>query len=211
MFNIPEPTRTNRSVLRVAATMAVAVVVFAGCTTVPVRTSGGIVVESDDEIAITARYYSAEELRDRFTQRDNPFIAPLMLFTPAEFLVFDMTIETADPRSIIDSAEIELSYDGEQYLAQTPRQLLRFWRGTAVYNDLSGLRLRRFEQLVNRELLTRPPAEKNGAAAGIVLFRTRRFPAEGRVSISVPVTSLTTGSTTRHRIAFRLAEVEQAE
>ena len=132
-----------------------------------------------------------------------------MLFTPAEFLVFEMTIETANPTAIIDSSEIELSFGGEQYIAQTPRQLLRFWQGTAVYNDLSGLRLRRFEQLINRELLTRPPAEKNGVAAGIVLFRTRRFPAEGRVSISVPVTSLATGRTTRHRIAFRLTETTE--
>lgn len=208
MFSTPESTRTNRSVLRAAA-MAVAVVMFAGCTTVPVRTSGGIVVESDDEIAITARYYSADELRDRFAQRDNPFIAPLMLFTPAEFLVFEMTIETTNPTEIIDSGEIELSFGGEQYTAQTPRQLLRFWQGTAIYNDLTGLRLRRFEQLINRELLTRPPAEKNGVAAGIVLFRTRSFPAEGRVSISVPVTSLATGRTTRHRIAFRLTETTE--
>lgn len=210
MFSTPERIQTNSTVFRAAA-LIVAFAVIAGCATVPVRTSGGIVVESDDEIAITARYYSAEELRDRFTRRDNPFVAPLMLFTPVEFLVFDMTIETADPRSIIDSGEIELSYDGEQYVAQTPRQLLRFWRGTAVYNDLSGLRLRRFEQLVNRELLTRPPAEKNGAATGLVIFRARRFPDEGRVSISVPVTSLATGRTTRHRIAFRLTEVEQTE
>ena len=207
MFSTPE-RQLRRRLPSIVPLLAI-VAVVSSCTTTPERTSGGIVVEANDDITITVRHYSATELRDRYTSRNNPFIAPLMLFTPVELLVFDMTIETTDPSAIIDTSEIELLFAGERYLNLTPRSLLRFWEGTGVYNDLEGQRRVRFERLINRELVTRPPVEKNGAAAGLAVFRARRFPEEGRLSIEVPVTSLSTGRTTRHRITLRLSTIAQ--
>ena len=206
MFNTPEhiPYRSVRS----AATLLALTVVLAGCVTTPQRSSEGIVAETNEEITIIVRYHNADELRQRYTNRNNPFIAPFMFFTPVELLVFDLQIETTDPTATIDSGEIELSFGGKRYVNLTPRAWLRFWNGTSVYAELSGTRKTRFERLIHRELIARPPSEKTGNAAGLAIFRSKRFPDQGRLSIEVPTTSLTTGRTTRHRVTLRLSLVE---
>ena len=181
---------------------------LAGCVTTPQRSSEGIVVETTDEVTITVRYSSPAELRQRYTERNNPFIAPFMLFTPVELLVFDIQVETTDPTAIIDSSKIELLFGGKRYVTLTPRALLRFWNGTSVYDELSGTRKTRFERLIHRELIARPPSEKTGNAVGLAIFRSKRFPDGGRLSITVPTTSLTTGRTTSHRVTVRLSIVE---
>ena len=189
-------------------TLLALTVVLVGCVTTPQRGSEGIVAETNDEVTITVQYSSPTELRQRYTNRNNPFIAPFMLFTPVELLVFDIRIETTDPTATIDSSEIELSFGGKRYVNLTPRALLRFWNGTSVYGELSGTRKTRFERLIHRELIARPPSEKTGNAAGLAIFRSKRFPDRGRLSIEVPTTSLTTGRTTRHRVTLRLSLVE---
>ena len=196
MFNTPEhiPYRSVRS----AATLLALTVVMAGCVTTPQRSSEGIVAETNEEITIIVRYHNADELRQRYT----------MFFTPVELLVFDLRIETTDPTATIDSGEIELSFGGKRYVNLTPRALLRFWNGTSVYAELSGTRKTRFERLIHRELIARPPSEKTGNAAGLAIFRSKRFPDQGRLSIEVPTTSLATGRTTRHRVTLRLSLVE---
>ena len=207
MFNTPEHIAYRR--LSSTTTLLALTAILAGCVTTPQRSSGGVVAEANDEITITVRYSSPTELRQRYTERNNPFIAPFMLFTPVELLVFDIQIETTDPTATIDSGEIELSFGGKRYVTLTPRALLRFWNGTSVYSELSGTRKTRFERLIHRELIARPPSEKTGNAVGLAIFRSKRFPDEGRLSITVPTTSLTTGRTTRHRVALRLSLVER--
>ena len=189
--------------------VALIILVFAlaGCVTTPKRSSGGTVVETNDDITITARYYDRAELNERYSERYVPFVAPPMLLTPTEFLVFDMRIETANAGSVIDTSEIRLDINDNTYWAMSPPSLLRFWEGTAMYEDITGFNRTRFEQRINREMITRPPSEKNGVALGLAVFRGRRFPAEGIVRISVPVTDIATGRTRERNIAFELRQV----
>ncbi len=193
---------------RCTASVAFALIMLSGCVTAPVRSSGGAVVEVNDEVTITARYLSRNEIEARYTERVIPFVAPWMLFTPAEFMVFELNVETTEPGAIIDTSEIELSFGDRSYMASTPSELRRFWQGTAIYDDITGFSRERFNRLINRELVTRSPLEKSGVAFGLAVFRGRRFPAEGRARITLPITSLSSGRVTRHRIVVPLAEID---
>lgn len=185
----------------------VTIILFSGCMTTN-RTTNGIIVESNDDITITVNYLTPKDLDDRYTERYIPFIPPPMFLTPTEFLVFDMTIETTEPGAVIDTAEIELDFDDKTRVAMTPTQLERFWTRTSSYDSITGSNRERFLRLINREMITRPPSEKNGVAGGLAVFSGREFGSEGIARIYVPVTSLATGRTTRHLVTVPFTEID---
>lgn len=192
--------------LLLAAVTLTALLLLNGCVTR--RVSDGIVVEANDEITITVEYLTPKDLDDRYIERYVPFIAPPMFLTPTEFMVFEIFIEAAEPGAIIDTAEIELDFGDKTRLALTPPQLERFWEGNHAYEDVQGANRERFLRIMNRDMINKAPTEKNGVAGGITVFSGRSFPNEGIARIYIPVTSLATGRTTRHRVLVPFQEID---
>lgn len=208
MFNTLVRRNNLKRALVITTVAVTAALLVGGCVT-PNRTTNGIIVDADDNITITVNYLSRKDLDDRYSERYLPFVAPPMLLTPTEFLVFDLMIETTEAGAIIDTSEIELDFGDKTRVAMTPVQLERFWETNHAYESITGANRVRFLRLINREMITRPPSEKNGVAGGITVFSGRSFPAEGVARIYVPVTSLATGRTTRHRVMFTFEEIER--
>lgn len=192
--------------LLLAAIALTAFLLLSGCVTR--RVSDGIIVETNDEITITVEYLTPKDLDDRYIERNVPFIAPPMFLTPTEFMVFEIFIETTEPGAIINTAEIELDFGDKTRVALTPPQLQHFWERVHAYEDITGANRERFLRILNRDMINKPPSEKNGVAGGITVFSGRSFPNEGIARIYVPVTSLATGRTTRHRVLVPFREID---
>ena len=191
---------------------AILVAVVSGCTTLgDTRQQIEPAELSNEAIVISARYLPRSERWERWGREPNPFIAPRLILTPTELVVFDVFLENLRDGYAIALDQISLEFGGESSALQYPSSLRIFWSTHEVEDQLTGYDERQFFEAIDRDMVTR--GEQNGlreSALGLMVFRGR-FPEEGIARIVVPTINLEDGSRERHslRVLFRELSTER--
>lgn len=192
-----------RKIVILAVLVAVATV---SCVTTPQRTLVDPLVLDGELLVARADYLPPELLRIRYG-RTNPFIALPMLLTPVEFLVLNTEIRNMSASGVIELNRVELHVGGQTYSPTTPARMRAYWESTDSLDDMNAVDRRRFFSLIDTEMINRSTRPVEGVAAGLLIFRGRRFPVDGPGRIIIPITDTATGRIHRETIEFEFAEI----
>jgi hypothetical protein len=161
-----------------------------------VITSRNLAPDRDEyTIDLTATYLTKEDIIEKFTKRDNPYLPPETLVSGTDMIVFEVTVHNRTPgnRSIVVPYEsMRMIAANKAFVPISQFRLSEFWRN---FLDKSGTRDTRdykstggkMSYVIGETMFANPAEIKSGENySGIVAFMGR-FTKYGVAEINIPV------------------------
>ena len=161
-----------------------------------VITSKNLAPDRDEyAIDLTATYLTEEDIIEKFTKRDNPYLPPETLVSGTDMIVFEVTVHNRTPgnRSIVVPYEsMRMIAANKAFVPMSQFRLSEFWknfldkastRDTRDYKSTGG----KMSYVIGETMFANPAEIKSGENySGIVAFMGR-FTKYGVAEINIPV------------------------
>ncbi len=117
---------------------------------------------------------------------ENPFVAPMAIVSPLEFMVFRITITDMEPDIVLNPHNTELRFGGRTEKASPPSTLERFWEVHDSNAELRASERTRRKNLIISEMHGFDIHSGDEPVSGLVIFMGR-FVDYGPVEVRVPI------------------------
>jgi hypothetical protein len=117
---------------------------------------------------------------------ENPFVAPIAILSPLEFMVFRVTITDMEPDLVLSPHDTELRFGGRTEKASPPSTLERFWEVHDSNAELRASERTRRRNLIYNETHGFDIHSGDEPVSGLVVFMGR-FVDYGPVEVRVPI------------------------
>ncbi len=132
-------------------------------------------------------YMPPSILNEEFgTGATNPFVAPMALISPLEFVVLRVTITDMEGGIVISSQDAELRFGGSAEKASPPDTVRRFWQTQDSNNELKAHEKSHRDNLVRTEMLGADIRSGDEPVSGFLVFMGR-FPDYGELELRLPI------------------------
>jgi hypothetical protein len=147
------------------------------------------------DIGVTATYLSEEDLVEKFTRLNNPYLSPKTLLSTSDMIVFEVTVQNRSSNRkpiVVPYESMRMIAADKSFVPINQFQLTSFWnnfldkastRDTRDYKSTGG----KMGYVINKTMFANPAELQSGDTySGIVAFMGR-FTAYGIGEISIPV------------------------
>jgi len=158
--------------------------------------TGKFIVQSKDNpvktieekgIKLTLQFLNEETLIKRFGKDNNPFLSCTSALGLNRIMVFELTVDAFDKKSLIRLNKIELQFGRKNKKPLNRFQLDQFWKSVNKKGDIKGKDISRMSLLIKKHVIPNDiDIEKRAGYNGLLVFMSS-FPDYGNARIYVPV------------------------
>ena len=172
--------------VRVTVLLILLALLVSACQTSSTYISGGSGLEFGTEnFSMNVNYLTEPELNRRFSGKYNPFIAPQLMLTPKDFLVFEFDVIRSETAYQVLLSRARIEFGGSVDEPDTSFQFRSFWNGVSWVEDMRSVDKRRFFNLIDT-YVEGDDFNTGNKTIGFMVFRGS-FPEYGEATLTIPV------------------------